>query len=235
MTGSQFLIPPECAQIPECLQANGQISYIPSLGGNAFLLGFFSAGLVTQVILGVRHRTWGYMIAMIGGTGLEIVGYTARVMLHNDDFNKNYFIIYLVGLTIGPAFFSAAVYLSLSRILLMYGTELAFLRPRVLTVIFICCDLVSLCLQAAGGAIASLANTKSQSDLGVNIMIAGLSTQVASTAAFACLCLHLMWAIRRYPHKVKQETVHFRRQIRVRAFFCGTFLVQRSPLPKESC
>lgn len=73
----------------------GQLKYIPSLAGNAFYLAIFSLGLLVQIGFGIRYRTWGYLVAMIGGAGLEIVGYTARIELHIDDFDRNYFIIYL--------------------------------------------------------------------------------------------------------------------------------------------
>jgi hypothetical protein len=43
-------------------------------------------------------------------------------------------------------------------------------------------------LQAAGGAIASSSNTQSGSDLGKNIMLAGLIFQVTSLTAFAACC-----------------------------------------------
>jgi len=75
----------------------GQIHYIPSLAGNALYLAIFALCLLVQIGLGFRYRTCGFLVAMIGGIGLEIVGYTARVELHIDDFNNNYFIIYLVG------------------------------------------------------------------------------------------------------------------------------------------
>ena len=155
---------------------------------------------------------------MIGGCALEVVGYIGRLMLHNDIFNNNSFIIYIVGLTIGPAFYSAAIYLSLSRILAIYGPSLTFLKPRTITIIFIGWDFISLLLQAAGGAIASTANDKAGSDMGVNIMIAGLSTQVVATTAFGLVCLHLMYSIRKFPHKVNQESIAFRRGFKCRAF-----------------
>lgn len=75
----------------------GQLHYVPSLAGNVFYLAVFALGLLVQICLGVRYRTWGYLVAMFGGIGLEIIGYTARVELHIDDFNNNFFIIYLVG------------------------------------------------------------------------------------------------------------------------------------------
>ena len=95
---------------------------------------------------------------------------------------------YLVCLTIGPAFLSASIYLCLARIVVIYGEGISRFRPAFYTVTFICCDLLSLLLQAAGGAIASGANTPSQNQTGINIMIAGLATQVASLTLFLALC-----------------------------------------------
>lgn len=51
--------------------------YFPTLPGNAAFSGLFAALLVAQVFLGVRHKTWGYMVAMLLGlvswpTGEEV-------------------------------------------------------------------------------------------------------------------------------------------------------------------
>jgi hypothetical protein len=211
----------------------GQLRYIPSLAGNALYLAIFASGLLVQIGLGIRYRTWGYLVAMIGGTGLEIVGYTARIELHIDDFNNNFFIIYLVGLTIGPALFSAAIYLCLARIIAVYGASLSWFTPRFITCFFIACDFVSLLLQAAGGALASLANTKSQEQTGVNIMIAGLSTQVVSTFAFICICCQLAWSVRRNALRVNPNSLSLRQSTRFRFFLTGkSFPGPRSKLPK---
>lgn len=61
------------------------------------------------------------------------------------------------------------------------------MKPKTYTYIFVTCDLISLILQAAGGAITSVADDQSTRDKGVNIMIAGLAFQVASIAAFMAL------------------------------------------------
>jgi hypothetical protein len=95
--------------------------------------------------------------------------------------------MYLVTLTIAPALLSAAIYLCLARIVIVYGTHLSRLSPRTYTFVFCTCDLISLVLQAVGGAIASTANTQSDSDLGKNIMLAGLAFQVFSLLLFCVL------------------------------------------------
>jgi hypothetical protein len=145
-------------------------------------------------------------------------------------FLQQWFIIYLVGLTIAPALFSAAIYLSLSRIIAIYGSGLTLFTPRTTTITFICCDLLSLILQAAGGAIASTSQYgTAEAETGVNIMIAGLSTQVAATTAFCGLCLHLAWNIRKKPERLNQDSREFREGRKFKLFLAGKIsLMSRS-------
>lgn len=210
---------PQLCNYTTCpLDPLGQINYRPSLPGNAIYLAIFMLGLLVNIGLAIKYRTWGYVVAIIGGTGLEIVGYIGRVMLWQNDFNNNYFIIYLVGLTIGPAFFSAAIYLCLARIIAIFGHGLPWFTPKTITCFFVACDLLSLILQAAGGAIASTASTNSAGQAGINIMIAGLSTQVASMVAFVVVCAQLAWAVRKHPEKVSADYLELRRSKRFRFF-----------------
>lgn len=82
--------------------------------------------------------------------------------------------MYLITLTIGPAFLSAAIYLCLSRIVILYGSHLTRFSPRSYTIFFCGCDIISLVLQGSGGGISSTANTAELVDVGKNIMLAGL-------------------------------------------------------------
>jgi hypothetical protein len=105
-------------------------------------------------------------------------------MIHYSPFHNNDFLMYLVTLTIAPAFLAAAIYLCLSRIVIVYGQQLSRFKPRTYTIVFCTCDIISLVVQALGGGIASAANTVSSSNLGKNTMLAGLSFQVFSLTLF---------------------------------------------------
>ncbi|KPI37650.1 Sphingoid long-chain base transporter RSB1 [Cyphellophora attinorum] len=204
-TPETFLLPPNCDQQQWCLDWYGYVNYLPSVAGNAFFLAAFSVGLITQLFLGIRYRAWTFTGPMLVGIILEIVGYGGRIGMHQDVFSDSWFIMYLCCLTIAPALFSAALYLSLSRIIAIYSNnhaKLSLLAPRTITLSFITFDFLSLLLQAIGGALASTASTPETRDTGVNIMVAGLSTQVAATTLFAVLCLHLMYTIRKRPERV---------------------------------
>lgn len=89
------------------------------------------------------------------------------------------------------------IYLCLSRIVVVYGETLSRFRPRTYTIVFCTCDFICLVLQALGGAIASGANTKSASDLGKNLMLAGLIFQDVSLALFAIACTDFFFRVRK--------------------------------------
>lgn len=92
---------------------------------------------------------------------------------------------YLIMLTIAPVFITAAIYLCLSRIIVLYGSHLAPLKPRTIALLFMSSDFLSLVLQAAGGAIAETSNSNGGSGkIGIDIMIAGLLLQAISLAFF---------------------------------------------------
>ena len=213
--------PPYCAQYRECLFYWGYLEYLPNIPANAVFIAIFATGLIAQGFLGLRHRTWSFSMAMLTGIILEMLGYGARIGLHYNVSIDTWFIMYLCCLTIAPALFSAAIYLSLSRVLTICGENLSFLKGRTITVSFISCDFVSLALQAVGGAIASTAVSSETRQIGVNIMIAGLSSQVAATTAFSMVCLHIIWNIRKHPERVNREFEEFRRGKGFRAFILG--------------
>ena len=60
------------------------------------------------------------------------------------------------------------------RIIVAYGAHLSRFQHRLYTIDFICCDLLSLALQAAGGGITSHATNEKNHEHGLNIMVTGL-------------------------------------------------------------
>lgn len=79
-------------------------------------------------------------------------------------------------------------------------------------------------LQAAGGGIASGAKTASADQMGINIMLAGLSVQVASLFLFAVLCGE--FAYRLYHNPMAWSTSHtsLYNSTPFKLFLCGLSL-----------
>lgn len=138
---------PELCTLALCDLTLAHFDYLPSLGGNALYATIFAGCLMIQLALGVKYRTWGFMTAAVLGMLTEIIGYVARIAMHSNPFTKTNFLMYLVTLTIAPAFLSAAIYLCLARIVVVYGEERSRFRPRTCTILFCSCDFLALLLQ----------------------------------------------------------------------------------------
>ncbi|RAL58755.1 hypothetical protein DID88_009170 [Monilinia fructigena] len=218
-----LLMNPHLCTLDTCDLSLASFEYLPTVAGNTIYAVVFGILLFAQLGLGIKFKTWGYMVAMIFGLILEIVGYIGRILLHYSPFDNNDFLMYLICLTIAPAFLTAAIYLCLSRIVIIYGQEISRFKPGTYTIIFCTCDIISLLLQAVGGAIASLGKTASQVDVGKNIMLAGLAFQVFSLLLFAILCAEFAWRV----HSAKGTWNP--RCVELSGGFGGTLFVSHEP------
>ncbi|KAI0384507.1 RTA1-domain-containing protein [Hypomontagnella monticulosa] len=164
--------------------------YRIDLAPNAAFLAMFSLSLLAFVAVFAFTRRGGFFtLAMVLGLISEILGYMGRVMSWQNQWSENGFLIQICCLTLAPAFFAAGVYLCIRRIVFAFGPENSRIPPKFYTRIFIPCDIVSLVLQAVGGAMAASAfHTGKPTDDGDNIMIAGLSFQVFTLLVFMILC-----------------------------------------------
>lgn len=104
-----LLLYPYLCTLQTCDLSMSSFDYIPSLGGNAVFAAIFGILLIAQLVLGIRYKIWGYMTAMLLGLLAELIGYVARVLIHDSPFNNDYFLMYLICLTIAPALLSASV------------------------------------------------------------------------------------------------------------------------------
>ncbi|KAL9058073.1 MAG: hypothetical protein Q9162_001935 [Coniocarpon cinnabarinum] len=191
-------IPTEQCTLDTCCLDRGSVNYLPSVAGNGVYLLIFALILLFQLIFGIRYKTWGFLTGMGIGVFGEVVGYGGRIWMHYSIFKQNPFLVYLIPLTIAPAFLTAGIYLALGRVIKVYGDRFSLLPAGTYAVVFVGCDFISLLLQAAGGAITSIADPGSSTqDTGVNTMIGGLSFQVASLALFMLLAGYFFWNVRR--------------------------------------
>ncbi|KAM0333495.1 hypothetical protein ACHAQA_002158 [Verticillium albo-atrum] len=171
---------------PVCDGMPSYYEYRLSIGANGAMLGLFSlSALLYITTYAVTRRGLSFFIAMILGVLCEVLGYAGRVMGWQNQWSETGFLMQICCLTIGPAFLAAGIYLCLRRIVYAFGPQNSRIRPEWYTRIFIPCDIISLVLQALGGAMASIASTNdSGSEAGDNIMIAGLVFQVVTMLVF---------------------------------------------------
>jgi hypothetical protein len=94
-------------------------------------------------------------------------------------------------------FFTAALYLTLARVIMYYGPQNSRLTPKAYTITFMCSDFIALLLQSAGGGIADQGSNQATRNSGVHLMVAGLSFQVLSTFIFMALCAEFFWRVKK--------------------------------------
>ena len=68
-------------------------TYLPSLPGNIIFVALFAIIGVIHVYLGVRWKSWGFMGGMLAGCIAEIIGYAGRIILHDNPFSYEGFMI----------------------------------------------------------------------------------------------------------------------------------------------
>ncbi|KAL7798329.1 RTA1 domain-containing protein [Trichoderma ceciliae] len=179
----------------------GALTFKPLLAPNAVFVTIFTIILLIQLILTVRFwRFYGYAIGMLGGLLLELLGYVAKVQLSYSRANKNAYIMYIIGLTLGPTFLSSSLYLGISTLQRHYqAARFGRISPRLYATLFILGDFICLCFIGCGGSLAAIF---ASNPVGVDLMIAGLATQVLVTAIF---CILLVTICRRIHHHLAKD------------------------------
>ena len=76
-----------------CCLAQSNFLYIPSYGGNMFFAVIFGVLILPQLFLGIRYKTWGFMVGMCIGLALEVIGYASRILIHDNPFDGNAFLM----------------------------------------------------------------------------------------------------------------------------------------------
>ncbi|KAF1837331.1 RTA1-domain-containing protein [Decorospora gaudefroyi] len=185
----------------------------------------FYPALLIQLFFGIRYKTWTYMIALVLGCLAECGGYIARVVMHNNPYSSIGFQVQIVLLIFAPAFLAAGIYLTLKHVVIQFGETWSRLRPAWYTYIFIACDISSLVMQSAGGALAATADPgESIGDVGTNVMIAGIIWQVVVLAFFGLLVLE--YSIRTYRRRDQLSTSALDLWSNLRfKLFCGAVLI----------
>ena len=180
--------------------------YRVSLAANATFAALFAISLIGFLTTyALTRRGIAFTVAFSAGVILEVLGYAGRVMSWKNQWDENGFLMQICCLTIAPAFLAAGIYLCLRRIVYVFGPENSRISPEMYTRIvsiylvsshttkpltntptkFIPCDVISLILQAVGGAMASIASHNGTDiETGDNIMIAGLAFQVFTLLIF---------------------------------------------------
>ncbi|KAK9235312.1 RTA1 like protein-domain-containing protein [Lipomyces kononenkoae] len=172
--------------------------YTPLRGANLAALIVFAIAWAAHSGLAVLYRQIWFGTCLFIAVGLETAGYIGRFISSSNPTILNDFLVQIICLTLGPAFFMAGTYYLLAEIVVIWGVEYSRFKPWTYSKIFISLDLISIVLQALGGGMAATALVQNKNvDTGTHIMVGGLAFQVFATTVFMALCFDFYWTRRK--------------------------------------
>ncbi|PBP25995.1 RTA1 like protein [Diplocarpon rosae] len=214
----------EDCTLATCDVSISSIGYLPNVPGNAFLAAWFGLCLVAQLALSIKYKTWSHLAGQFFGLILELIGYVARVKLHDDPFNDKMFVIYIITVTIAPAFLCYTIYLTFGRIVIVYGTHLSVIPFRLYTIIFVTTDIICLVLQAGGAGWTQAKDIQPETlEKAINVLRAGLGMQVASLSIFIVLSADFAWRVLKKKNLWNTRFVDVREKKRFKPMLIGFF------------
>lgn len=173
-----------------CKLKNAPYKYIPTLWVGILFTTLFGILFLAHLVISLwpgRFRRGGFMLLAVTCAAGEVAGWVGRLDSHYNYFQADPYICQLVSLIISPIFATAALYVSMERIIQCVGPELARLSSKVYISIFVTGDVISLVVQAAGGSMSATASTREGVRHGSNVALAGVIIQVLITGPYLIL------------------------------------------------
>lgn len=186
-----------------CPLESSILRYQPNLPANAIFIGVFGLSMALHIFQGIKMKTWGFMASMMAGCILEIIGYIGRLIIHDNPFDFIGFLLQIIMITIAPVFFSAAIYVLLSQVINFVDPSVSRFSPKYFYWIFIPSDIISLILQAVGGAVSVVSTAQEDVKTGEDISIAGLVFQVVTLLCFVALFIDYVFRASKSPARYR--------------------------------
>ncbi|KAF9035019.1 RTA1-like protein [Hymenopellis radicata] len=162
--------------------------YVPDRATAIVFLVLFSISTVAHIGQAVTYRTWWMLGTAVLCGLLEILGWVARLW---SSYNPGLDVPYEMQLTctiLGPTPLLAANFVIMEHLINRLGSGYSRLTPKWYIILFCCCDILSLVVQAiGGGSAADAVSTDGDPEKGGHIMLGGIVFQMVTITVYA-LC-----------------------------------------------
>lgn len=169
-------------------------SYTPTLALAILALILYAGALILHSLRLYQYRRYAFSILCILTALFELIGYAFRLRSSpppvGDPYSVINFVIQYFFIVVAPVFFSAGIYTTLTAIIAALGRKRGplGLRRRTIIWVFVAADVGTTLAQVAGASLIGASESNNRSpDRGNNILLAGLTVQVASFLAFLVL------------------------------------------------
>ncbi|OTB09291.1 hypothetical protein M426DRAFT_316575 [Hypoxylon sp. CI-4A] len=200
------------------------LTYDPSFAGNIVFLVLFALLIPLTLTLGFKYRSIAFGTTVATGLALETVGYVGRVLLHNTLTDRSAFIIFMVGTVLGPAFICGGVFLTMPRIIAVYGEEFRSWRPAWYTFLFHALTIVPIVLELAGALVSTIHDGRQSVDTGVRLLLVGFVIQLVALAIFIGHAMLFAIAVRTRHHALDVKYAGIYNSVSFKGFLLAFFL-----------
>ncbi|KAJ3285906.1 hypothetical protein HDU79_006953 [Rhizoclosmatium sp. JEL0117] len=133
---------------------------------------------IGHIWLGIKHKTK-YMIPMVIGCIMELVGYAYRYLSIQDPFEPGKFVVQYIAIIIAPILITTSLYTLLEKI--MHASHPSIIPFKKSGAVFVTVEVLTLFIQVGGAGIASQQNADEKTQrFGSNIMVGGVGLQLVS-------------------------------------------------------
>ncbi|KAH7338430.1 RTA1 like protein-domain-containing protein, partial [Rhizoctonia solani] len=167
-------------------------NYVPTGWVGIMFLVLFGLTTFGHLLQAILFRTR-YMIPTLVLCGVgELLGWAGRYWGHVNPHTGDAFMMQIATTIIAPSFMTAAMFLILPKIISELGAEYSRMPARLYSIIFISADVTALVIQAAGGAMASIAKTPEGAEQGGQIMLGGIVIQLVAVVLYTILAIEFV-------------------------------------------
>ncbi|KAI4523331.1 RTA1-domain-containing protein [Schizophyllum commune Loenen D] len=178
---------------PEQVDELSAYGYVPTEWVCIMYVALFSITTATHLGQAIYTRCW-WLLPTVGLCGaLEIFGWAGRLWSAHEVLKKDPFMMQIVATILGPTPLLAANFIVMGRLVGKLGPAFSRLSPKLYSILFLSCDIVSLIVQGVGGGIAASANDHENADLGGNIMLGGIAFQIVVITFFTASSAEFLW------------------------------------------
>ncbi|KAK7058065.1 RTA1-domain-containing protein [Favolaschia claudopus] len=173
---------------PSALRFASPYGYTPQEAVCIIFVALFGLSTLLHFGQAAVYRMWWLIPTAVLAGILETIGWGGRLSSARDPAIFQSYEIQIVCTIMGPTPLAAANFVILGHIINRLGPAYSRLSPKLYTSIFLCCDILSLVVQAVGGGFAAQAvNQHRNPENGGHIMLAGIILQMATITVYV-LC-----------------------------------------------
>ncbi|PMD23042.1 RTA1 like protein [Hyaloscypha hepaticicola] len=197
------------------ITTNDYYRYKPSLDAAIVVAILYTLAFMGTIFQFLRYRSWVWTV-MVVALGMEAAGYITRCISAKNVDNKDLYIIQYTLVVLAPVLMAAACYIVFGRIVFHVvpkearTTRLLWIPPRLVTPIFVACDILALVFQLWGAVqITSVtpgaADAASKAKKGKKIAQIGVAIQLICFGLFSIIAVRFNFTSKRFATSLEER------------------------------